>query len=163
MILTCTPNWDTKTLKKHLKQGGFKLSSHGAKHDVWCRAVQRNKSRTQDCVLVPRHKGAIAKGTYSSILKQAGVRPNARTYLDPSGWWVFDIGPKMGFAVVAPYHAGTLVTLPRGRQKYPLLLARWRDLRTDSEIQRYKTRGAASAALKRFVSAPCPVGGMVCP
>ena len=97
--------------------------------------------------------------------------PNARTYLDPSGWHVFNLGTDLGYAVVAPYHQGTLVTFRRKMPgAYPLLLARWRHLRTDPLIQRYASKSGAQRALKSFQGKACRImkggryrGGMMCP
>jgi hypothetical protein len=108
--------------------------------------------------------------TWVIPFKRAYV-PNARTYLDPSGWHVFNLGPELGYAAVAPYHQGTLVTFRRQHPgAYPLLLARWRHLRTDPLIQRYRTKSSAMRALRTFMCKKCRSvsrgqyrGGMTCP
>jgi hypothetical protein len=95
------------------------------------------------------------------------LKPNVRSYLAPSGWTVMDLGEDrgqhLGYVVAAPYHAGTLVTFRRGSSRYPLLLARWRHLRGEPLVQRYKSRAGARRALNSFLGGKCEAGGAVCP
>lgn len=98
---------------------------------------------------------------------QGALRPNKRTYLELSGWSVYDLGTvrgqHAGYAVAAAYHRGTLVTFMRGSNRYPLLVTRWSYLRTDPEVMRYKTRAGAQRALHSFFSGSCASRGMICP
>jgi hypothetical protein len=156
MIVQAPSDWSRKSLNNFFKKAKYtKNADMPGGHEVW--------SNTKgDQVIVPALQGMKMRA--QDLLRKTGVRPNARTYLDPSGWYVFDLGPKLGYAVLAPYQAGTLVTFPRGRSsKYPLMLARWRSLRTSPEIQRYKTRASATKAMQSFFKKPCKVGGMICP
>jgi hypothetical protein len=115
-------------------------------------------------------RDSLPAATWVIPYKRAYV-PNVRSYLDPSGWHVFNLGPELGYAVLAPYHQGTLVTFRRKMPgAYPLLMARWRHLRTDPLIQRYATKSGAQRALKSFMCKKCRMvkggryrGGMVCP
>jgi predicted RNA binding protein YcfA (HicA-like mRNA interferase family) len=53
-----------------LKRAGFVLVRHGGSHDIW------ENPQTGRRVPVGRHAGDIPKGTYFSILKDAGLGPD---------------------------------------------------------------------------------------
>lgn len=56
-------------LLKKLKKEGWYLDSHGKKHDKY-----RHSEKTET-LIIPRHGSKeMAKGTYLSILKEAGLK-----------------------------------------------------------------------------------------
>ena len=164
MIMVTSPIWDPRAAARVLKNAGYRLEASGVKCDVWIR-------QNGDVAIAPRQSNAeqreeVAESVTTNQARAAAgaAKPNMRTYLDPSGWHVFDLGPEAGFAVLAPYQEGTLVTFRRRQPgAYPLLIARWRHLRADPLIQRYRTRAGATRALRRFHNKACRLGGMVCP
>ena len=56
-------------LIRALKKDGWYLDSHGKKHDVYLHPTKSGK------LILPRHGSKeLAKGTYNSILKEAGLK-----------------------------------------------------------------------------------------
>ncbi len=163
MILMTTPSWSKGSAARALKQYSFRKNRKGDDFDVWSR-------KDGDVVYVPNPSLSLNDVEQGAKQIEGIFEPNPRTYLDPSGWHVFNLGPEMGYAVVAPYKKGTIVAFRRQYPgAYPLILARWRHLRSDPFIQRYRSRSAATRALKRFVCRKCRKkygrlerGGMLC-
>lgn len=56
----------TAELVRRLKKAGFRLSTHGGRHDIYV-----NASGVR--VTVPRHAKEMPNGTYRAILKDAGL------------------------------------------------------------------------------------------
>jgi len=56
----------TGDLLRRLQRAGFVLLRHGGSHDIY---QHPNGKR----VIVPRHGGDVPKGTYRSILRDAGL------------------------------------------------------------------------------------------
>lgn len=169
MIVMTTPAWGKRSVEQTLKNDRFRRNSSIDDFDVW-------KRPGGDVVFVPNPSlsGFEVEAAARNITERKmplAYQPNPRTYLDPSGWHVFNLGPAMGYAVLAPYRKGTLVTFRRQYPgSYPLLMARWRHLRTDPFIQRYASKSGATRALKSFMCKKCrrkkgdlERGGMLCP
>lgn len=58
-----------KELVKILKKEGWHLYRNGANHDLYRHPVKKNQ------LVIPRHGSKeMAKGTYNSILKAAGLK-----------------------------------------------------------------------------------------
>lgn len=59
----------TSELTKILKNGGCRLTGHGAEHDDWYSPI------TGKTVRIPRHSSKeVATGTVNRILKDAGLK-----------------------------------------------------------------------------------------
>lgn len=57
----------TGDLLRRLQRAGFILLRHGGSHDIYSHPTTGRR------VVVPRHGGDVPKGTYRSILKDAGL------------------------------------------------------------------------------------------
>jgi len=57
----------TAEVLRRLKKVGFKLVSHGKKHDLY------EDPRTGRRITIPRHSKEIPVGTYHAILRDAGL------------------------------------------------------------------------------------------
>jgi predicted RNA binding protein YcfA (HicA-like mRNA interferase family) len=53
-------------LVRRLKRAGFYLARHGKRHDIYENSAGRR-------VIVPRHATDLPRGTYLSILRDAGL------------------------------------------------------------------------------------------
>jgi len=59
----------TNELVKRLKKDGWYLERHGKKHDLYLHSTKKGR------LVIPRHGSKeLAKGTYNSILKEAGLK-----------------------------------------------------------------------------------------
>jgi len=62
-----TPSLTPKELIKILKKKGFEHDRSKGSHQIWLHPKSRKRA------VVPMHNKDIAKGTFFSILKQAGI------------------------------------------------------------------------------------------
>ncbi|NBC82790.1 MAG: addiction module toxin, HicA family [Bacteroidetes bacterium] len=65
-----TPSLTPKELVKILEKKGFELDRSKGSHQIWLHPKSRKR------VVVPMHNKDIPKGTFFSILKQAGIDKN---------------------------------------------------------------------------------------